>query len=125
MDALTPARPDGPLLWLHVPRGEHGPPLEGVLDRLRAEGLTATLALSGEASGAIADEPEPIARLLLAWRPDAVLWVGQVEHPLLLDQIGRAGLPLLLLDARSPDRSPSHGRRVQRMSYSRFTRILA
>lgn len=153
MDALTPdrflarlkggrpqvdgigARPEGRLLWMHVPPDRVPPPIGGVCARLKPElGALSVLVTgaplpeSGCGDALVAAVPETVRQMeafLGHWRPDAALWVGTVESPLLLDATFAASIPTTLIDAEEPADILGRARRVQRLLYSRFVRIFA
>jgi len=129
-------RPEGPLVWAHLPEGtEAAGPLSTLGRRLAAErrGCRMLLTAPGQASApppllaapAPAESPRPIARFLAHWRPDVALWIGRPAPPLLLDAAARAGLPLVLADAGPPARLGGRARKMQRLLLNRFELIMA
>ena len=101
-----PARPDGPLLWMHADGADRVAPLAALAERMGAEGFSTLLTLSRDidpppASGRVVPRPAPVDRagpvdaFLDHWRPDVLLWAGGGLRPAL---IARARIPRILVD---------------------------
>ncbi len=108
---VWPARPAGPLVWLHAP-GPIG--LQGVLElarRLRDEDDIAVVLTTPEPAdapaGAVVVPPPPdtppAARAFLDhWKPDlTVIAEGELRAVVLTEAADR-GIPLILVDGRTP-----------------------
>lgn len=106
-----PARPAGPLVWLHAPGSASLQGMQELARRLRDEdGLAALLTTPGMAeapAGTIVAPPPadtaPAAQAFFDhWKPDlAVLAEGELRA-LLLTEAADRGIPLILADARAP-----------------------
>ncbi len=112
-----PQRPEGQLLWLHVPDSAHGPSAAVLIHRLSEERPELAILLTGPGAAHIvaqagADptalviaQPAPsetlteIVQFLDHWRPDLVLQIGGPLAPGLFNQIHRERLPLYLVEA--------------------------
>lgn len=133
-------RPRGPLLWLNAPDGIAAGVLESVTGRLLELQPDATVLLTApdgqtmpadrEAASALVhklaplDSMRPASRFLDHWRPDAAVWIGRIDGPVLLETAAAREIPLFLQNAVVP---PLHGPRA-RNAYRRllglFERIL-
>ena len=101
-----PARPDGPLLWMHADGADRVAPLAALAERMGAEGFSTLLTLPRDidpppVTGRVILRPAPPDRIgpvdafLAHWRPDVLLWAGGGLRPAL---IARARIPRLLVD---------------------------
>lgn len=105
------ARPEGVLVWLHAPRAQAArgfPPLIAALRRMKpgAEVLV-TCPEPLELQGATVLPPPPDsgegARAFLRhWRPDLGIWAEGQLRPVLVEQAGRMGVPMLLVEGHGP-----------------------
>src|SRR3989338_72777 len=109
---LRPARPRGPLVWLHAPRAEVIRGLAELAQRLIVEDGVAVLMTCDETpdrsvAGAIyqtppADQSTEIASFLDYWRPDLLVISEGEVRPTLLHELADRRLPSLIADARAP-----------------------
>lgn len=106
-----PARPDGALVWLHVPSARAAAPVLELARRLAAEGAGTVLVTCPEAlepPPAVLVQPPPPetaveARAFLDhWRPAVALFSEGELRPAVMDQATRRGVPLVMLNARLP-----------------------
>ena len=106
-----PARPDGRVIWMHGPVMGSMRSLAELARRLREEdGWSVLLTGPGMVppqAGLVqadtpADTPAVTRAFLDHWKPDlAVLSDGELR-PILLEEAHRRGVPMMLVDARSP-----------------------
>jgi 3-deoxy-D-manno-octulosonic-acid transferase len=109
---LRPARPRGPLVWLHAPKAEVICGLAELAQRLIVEDGVAVLMTCDEmpersVAGAIrqappADQSTEIASFLDYWRPDLLVMSEGEVRPTLLHELADRRLPSLIADARAP-----------------------
>lgn len=134
------ARPRGIVLWVHAPDGIDPLALLSLRDRLDEDLDSPTILLTSEIAPALPgdapagailhqhppiDSHRPVDRFLDHWRPDAAIWVGSVDGPLLLDATARRGVPLFLQNAVAPETDGSRARNLQRQLLGLFDRIFA
>jgi len=119
--ALWPARPTGPVLWLHSDTRTRLETLLTLIKRLRlqredffllltcdsipAEGLS----IAGYSVGPPpAETLSDVHRFLDHWRPNILVWAGNGLRPALIHEAAMSGAHLLLTDAAdAPWRQPS------------------
>ncbi len=137
------ARPEGPLVWLHVGSEAEALGVPELIDRLREErddlGVLITTARHGPDELLVARLPRdvvlqsapygvgPGAQWFVAhWRPDVAIWADNHLEPSLIEAAHGAGVPMFLIDARVPDRP---GWRwlpgLRRALLARFSHVLA
>ncbi len=144
------ARPDGRLLWLHAASVGEAVSVLPVLPVLaqQAPDLSVLLTTGTVTSAALLarrlpelglegrvlhrfvplDVPAWAARFLAHWRPDAAGFVESEIWPNLLAACARAGVPVMLLNARLSARSAARWRllgRFGRAQFAQFARIQA
>lgn len=111
LPADWPARPPGRLVWLHAPRAQAARGFVPLIRALQAGPRPASvlvtcpdpLDLPGVPVIAPPPETGEGARAFLAhWRPDLGIWSEGGLRPVLVQQAGRAGLPMLLVEGRGP-----------------------
>jgi 3-deoxy-D-manno-octulosonic-acid transferase len=130
-----PARPDGPLLWLHAGLGSRGDSLRQ-LARLFADARPdLRLLVTGETGelppGALADllpdDRLPAVRSFLDhWRPDATLFIGASLPAALIAETHARHIPLLMADATLQGAAiPFWRRGLAGSVLARFERIMA
>ncbi|SFQ01063.1 3-deoxy-D-manno-octulosonic-acid transferase [Roseivivax halotolerans] len=127
-----PARPDGPLLWLHAASATDQPPLAALAARITQQSPELSLLKTGYwPDGDAVDLPEETLAqaqdFLAHWRPNLLVWAGQDLRPALMEAMRLAGRASLLVNAREapfstpaprwlPDAAPA--------ALSRFSQIL-
>lgn len=137
------ARPDGPLLWLHLGQDEAPHRLVQLGARLMRDRPELTLliscdgkerpALDGFPSSAVADvlppdRPADLRPFLDHWRPDVAILTGTSLPPALIVEAHERGIPLVLADIRMTAAAERNWRWRKGMAASllgRFRRILA
>lgn len=121
-------RPEGTLVWLHVPRPEDVVVASDLIGRLSERDpelwfLVTTLsdAEFDWPDQCIATHPPPesripITRFIAAWKPDVAIWLGGELRPGLIEETAKADVLLYLLDtgnalaaAQYKVRSPAFG----------------
>lgn len=141
---VTPiARPDAPLVWIHVGNETEAMGIPEVVDRLHEERDDLAVLISTARHGP--DElfasrlpPDVILQhapydigpgaiaFLEHWRPDVAVWADNSLNPGLIEATHAASVPLFLVDARVPERP---GWRwlpgLRRALLRRFTHVLA
>lgn len=133
-------RPQGPLLWLHAPDGIEPGALESVVNRLielvpdASALLTAPPGQRPPADPAAAaalicklaplDSIRPAARFLDHWRPDAAVWLGRIDAPVLLESAAARDIPLFFQNAVLPPLHGPRARNAHRRLLGLFERIL-
>lgn len=143
LGATAIPRPDGPLVWIHVGSEAEALGVPELIDRLREEhdeiGILITTARHGPDALLAARLPRDVpvqaapyglgpgpGGFLDHWRPDIGIWADNRLDPVLVDAAHRAGIPLLLIDARVPERP---GWRwlpgLRRALLAKFTHVLA
>ncbi|SMH41883.1 3-deoxy-D-manno-octulosonic acid transferase [Maritimibacter sp. HL-12] len=137
------ARPEGPLVWIHVGSETEALGIPDLIDRLRDDreeiAVLITTARHGADELLAARLPRDVllqsapygigpgpAGFLAHWRPDVAIWADNQLDPVLIETAHRAGVTLLLVDARVPERPgwrwmPGLRRAVLR----RFAHVLA
>lgn len=111
-EAARPARPAGPLVWLHSPQSEAVCGLAELALRLMVEdGVTVLLTCEAPPDRAVpgalhqpppADQVAEITAFLDHWRPDMLVMSEGEVRPALLHELADRNLPSLIADARSP-----------------------
>jgi 3-deoxy-D-manno-octulosonic-acid transferase len=99
-----PARPAGRVLWLHVPRPEHGQGMTELARRLEElDGVHVLVTGDGAAAlPAPADHGAEVRSFLDHWRPELIA-IGEGElRPALLHEAAQRRIPVLILEARAP-----------------------
>ncbi len=106
-----PDRPQGRLVWMHAPALG---PVRGLCElarRLREEDDVTVLLTSPRPeraqAGLVSTAPPPesaasVSAFLDHWRPDVALFSDGELRPLLVTQAAARGLPMILVDARTP-----------------------
>ena len=110
-------RPDGPLIWLHLPLYEGAGPIRTLLARARDElgPLNAVVTFDKPAPGTEDEEqsadfilrPTPAENqsdsndFIAHWRPQLLIWVSGPFRPVLLAEADAAGVPRVLVNARA------------------------
>ncbi len=113
---LRPARPRGPLVWLHAP-GEEGLPALQELARHLIEDdgvavlLTTSHSLHARPDGALVQPPPPDsprdAQMFLDhWKPEVVVFSDGELWPAMVHECTLRKLPLLMVNARAPRLQP-------------------
>ncbi len=139
----TAPRPNGPLIWIHIGSEAEALGVPDLIDRLREERGDLAILLSVQRHGPdallAARLPRDVlvqlapyglgrgpAKFLAHWRPNVAIWADNRLEPALIDAANRAGVPILLVDARVPER-PGWPRLpgVRRALLKRFRHILA
>lgn len=138
------ARPDGPLLWIHVASvGEaqsmlpmaklfldqtpSGHVLVTSITRTAADLLSKRLPDRTIHQYLPVDRPSWVRRFLNHWRPDVVLWAESELWPCMIMEINKRRIPAALLNARMSPRSFSKWSKVRSLAesiLSGFTVIL-
>lgn len=112
--APPPARPDGPLIWLHAQSAEAARALTALANRMQQQrggggvlltGPATVLAAAPPCPGLISqplpeDTPLEIQRFAAHWHPDLLLWTGQELRPALLHRMQESGTRMVLIDAQ-------------------------
>ena len=130
-----PARPDGPLLWLHAASAADQPPLAALAARITQQSPELSLLKTGYwPDGDAVDLPEETLAqaqdFLAHWRPNLLVWAGQDLRPALMEAMRLAGRASLLVNAREapfstpaprwlPDAAPAALSR--KMAWAKFT----
>lgn len=97
-----PARPAGPLVWLHAPHPETGRGLAELARRLQDEDCAVLLTGTGGPVLPPSEHGADVRAFLDHWRP-AMIAVSEGElRPALFHEAGQRGIPVLILDAREP-----------------------
>lgn len=143
LGATDLVRPEGPLVWMHVGSETEALGMPDLIDRLREErddlGILITTARYGPDELLAARLPRdvllqsapygvgPGAEGFLAhWRPDVAIWADSLLEPVLIEAAHRAGVTMVLVDARVPERP---GWRwlpgIRRALLRRFSHVLA
>ncbi len=138
-----PARPDGPLLWVHAGAGATPRSLGQLLRRLVQARGGITLVVTGDCDKPIvpADFPDAtlfdtapedrrpdIRAFLDHWRPDLFILAGASLPPAMIVEVHDRGVPALLIDVRvAPQRGWLRYLRggMATALLSRFDRVLA
>lgn len=101
-----PARPDGRLVWLHVPRPEAGRGMAELAQRLQDEDGFRVLQTAGpgtaEALPPPADHPTEARAFLDHWRPELIAFGEGELRPALLHEAAARRIPSILLEGREP-----------------------
>ncbi|RYH08681.1 3-deoxy-D-manno-octulosonic acid transferase [Tropicimonas sp. IMCC6043] len=133
-------RPDGTLIWCHLPGTLESGALLSLRERLRTEQADLSLLVTTPDVGRCRkvaretmllcqlpplDAPAMIQRFLDHWRPDAAIWFERVDAPLLLEAAAHAGIPLFLQDATAPDVASTRARARERYLMGLFERVFA
>ena len=119
--ARWPARPAGPVLWLHSDTRTRLETLLTLIKRLRLQREDFSLLLTCDsipAEGLVIDGQtvgtrpaetlSDVHRFLDHWRPDILVWAGNGLRPALIHETALSGAHLLLADAAdAPWRQPS------------------
>jgi 3-deoxy-D-manno-octulosonic-acid transferase len=117
-----PERPDGAVVWCHAGPEIDGDALVEVARRIadRRPGTSVVVTGPGRLTSSLAPplygaaEPDDTSRdtrrFLDHWRPDAVVFAGEVVRPVAIIEVQERGIPLLLVDARVPE---AFGRRLR------------
>jgi len=109
--AIWPERSDGRLIWMHAPTAEAGRGLLELAARLIEEdGLTVLFTCGDELpprQGLLRlsppdDRPAEAGAFLDYWRPELAIFSDGELRPAVLHEAGERGLPLLMVDGRSP-----------------------
>ncbi|MFD0982073.1 3-deoxy-D-manno-octulosonic acid transferase [Tropicimonas aquimaris] len=134
------SRPRGTLLWVHAPDGIDPAALLSLRDRLDDDLDGPAILLTAESAPALPagtpadailhqhppiDTRRPVDRFLDHWMPDAAIWIGSVDQPLLLDACARRAIPLFLQNAVAPTPEGTRARNLQRRLLGLFDRIFA
>ena len=131
-------RPAGALVWVHAASvGETVTSLP-VVERLAARGPSVLLTTGTVTAAQIAkarlppmafhqygpiDTPGPVTRFLDHWRPNLVLFAESELWPTRVKEIGRRGLPLILINARMSERSFRSWRALAPVARSMMDRV--
>ncbi len=137
------ARPEGPLIWIHVGSEAEALAMPDLIDRLRDGGRSPAVLMTAARHGphdqlaarlpdnvivqyAPYDYPACVDAFLSHWRPDVAIWADNQLEPALIDSAHRAGIAIFLIDARVPDR-PGWPRLpgIRRAVLVRFRHVLA
>ncbi|MDN5788387.1 3-deoxy-D-manno-octulosonic acid transferase [Pseudorhodobacter sp.] len=107
-----PARPAGPLIWLHAPGPDSLSQVNGLAHRLEDEHGISVLLTSPEPPAKLhpgviwqpmpADNPNEMRALLNHWHPDLIALAEGELRPALLHEAHERRIPSALIDARSP-----------------------
>jgi len=116
-----PARPAGPLVWLHAASVGEAVSMLPVVEALQGKGWLTVLVTTGTVTsaammaerlpaGAIhqfvpVDRPAWVRRFLDHWRPGLALWTESEFWPNLVTEAAARQIPLVLLNGRISDRS--------------------
>lgn len=137
------ARPDGPLVWLHVASVGEMLAILPLIDRIRAREITvlvtAGTVTAAEMAGqrlppgvihqfAPLDMPQFVGRFLNHWRPSLALFVESDLWPNLIMASAARDIPLILVNGRMSERSSRRWRLLPRTIaalLSRFDLCLA
>jgi 3-deoxy-D-manno-octulosonic-acid transferase len=143
LGATDLARPEGPLVWMHVGSETEALGVPDLIDRLREErddlAILITTSRYGPDELLAARLPRdvllqsapygvgPGAEGFLAhWRPEVAIWADSRLEPVLIEATHRAGVTMFLVDARVPERP---GWRwlpgIRRALLRRFAHVLA
>lgn len=100
-----PARPEGRVLWLHIPRAAGGQGMAELGRRLEEEDGFHVLLTGEEGQGHLAvpaDHGAEVRAFLDHWRPDLIA-IGEGElRPALLHEAAQRRIPLVILEGRAP-----------------------
>jgi len=120
-----PARPPGPLIWLHVQNFEDMAVADSIVSGLTdllpdiwfmitsSDGMIANLSDNCIAQILPADSTPAIASFLEYWNPDLLVWLGGALPPALIADSASKGFPLYLLDS---DRTLKKARKWSKIS---------
>lgn len=123
-------RPDGPLAWLHGASIGETVSLLPVIERMTRRGLNVLVTSGTRTSAELLgrrlppgafhqflplDAPAFVERFLDHWRPDLVLFAESELWPVTILELGRRGVPLVLVNARMSERSYQGWRRWPRV----------
>lgn len=110
--SAQPARPAGPLVWLHAPSVESMPQIIGLARRLEEDHGLNILLTSDTAPGfshsgifwhsSPADNPAEARAMLDHWKPDLIALAEGELRPALLHEAHERKIPSALIDARAP-----------------------
>lgn len=110
-DLPRPARPSGPLVWLHAPEAAAARGLRELALRLWLDDgvpclITCPEPLPDQAGALVQlpplDSPADAKAFLDHWRPDICLFAEGELRPALIGEAAARHLPLLMADARAP-----------------------
>ena len=114
--APRPARPRGPLVWLHAPADEGLPALEELARHLIEDDgvavlLTTPHSVQTRADGPLVQPPPPdtprdAQAFLDHWQPELVVFSDGELHPAMVYECAQRKLPVLMVNARAPRLSP-------------------
>jgi 3-deoxy-D-manno-octulosonic-acid transferase len=125
----TLARPDGPLVWLHVDDPERLQALLPLVERIAGRGFWALVTTGPAPSSELAldrlpdgvihqfaplDVPACVDRFLAHWRPGLALIAGGPSRPNLVARARARGAPAVLIDGGADDRAVLRWRRARR-----------
>ncbi|SDI64107.1 3-deoxy-D-manno-octulosonic acid transferase [Aliiruegeria lutimaris] len=132
------ARPDGPLVWCHVPGRIETGALASLVEGLNAEVAGTSMLVTSPDSARCRravnpseficqlpplDSPRFNMRFLDYWAPDAGIWFERVDAPMLLDAAARRSVPLFLQNGVAPEATSPRSRAVERRQLGLFERI--
>lgn len=123
-------RPAGPLVWLHAASVGESLSMLPLVRHLRESrpGMTVLVTTGTVTSARLLAERLPagaihqyvpvdrlpfVRRFLAHWRPDLVLWAESEFWPNMITEIGRRGVPMVLLNGRVSDKSYKSWQRFQ------------
>lgn len=143
LGATDLARPEGPLVWMHVGSETEALGVPDLIDRLREErddlAILITTSRYGPDELLAARLPRDVLLqsapygvgpgvegFLAHWRPEVAIWADSRLEPVLIEATHRAGVTMFLVDARVPERP---GWRwlpgIRRALLRRFAHVLA
>ncbi|MCU0828820.1 MAG: 3-deoxy-D-manno-octulosonic acid transferase [Tabrizicola sp.] len=108
---VRPPRPSGPLAWLHAPNSAQVSPMLALAQRLSGEdGMTSVLTCPVDLApreGILLQLPPPdtpvdVRAFLDHWRPDVAIFSEGELRPAALHESHERGIPLLMVNARTP-----------------------
>jgi 3-deoxy-D-manno-octulosonic-acid transferase len=114
-EVAPPDRLAGELVWVHAGDGTDTDALVEVARRIagRRPGTSVVITATEPPLGALApplflgaepgENPREIRKFLDHWRPDTVVFAGEVATPAAMVEVQTRGIPLHLVDARLPD----------------------
>jgi len=121
LGATEVARPDGPLIWIHVGSEAEAMGLPDLIERLQDErddvAVLVTTARHGPDELLAQRLPSQVilqyapygtdiavAGFVAHWHPDIGIWADNRLSPALIEAVGKTGIPMFLIDARVPER---------------------
>lgn len=132
------ARPEGPLVWLHGASVGEALSLLPLIDRLTQSGRSALVTTGTVTSARLLaqrlpagalhqfaplDAPGFMRRFFAHWRPDVALIAESELWPNMIVEARRAGVPLVMVNARMSERSYERWRRAPRFIGALLSRV--